>query len=631
MRPLPTDLSIYGSKGLFMTEAVRTGESRLRVSRRGFLKASGVSAAVAATATIGVIPFSASKAAAQQGWDAEYDVIVAGSGGAAFAAAITARANGADVVMFEKGAYVGGTTLASGGGAWFPNNHLLRKDGIEDPREDALKYMTRYSLGHLYNPEDPQYGLGDDDYALFTRYYDTSAEAAEFLEEQGAITWTYGRGYGPHFDQIQVDYQEEFEENLVPAGRSLHPSNPDGSVGYGGVMIGGYQAWAEANGIEIKLLHKVDQIITNSKGEVIGVEVVVTATAGDATPGAEASPVASTTLAVRARKGVIFGTGGYDRNVDMMRHFLGFPQAPGCAAPTNEGDLVRIAGAAGAKLGNLHNTWRTQSIFEQTVASTAIYNCFFLPIGDSYLQVNKLGKRFHNEKRNYQDRQQAHGFWDSTLGEFRNRLAFHVYDQRTQDNWGGMFPYPTDPSTTPYIITADTLDGLADAIAERVVSLEPVSGNFKLDATFKENFLAEVERFNGFATTGEDPDFRRGANRYDIDVPYGPTAKTQNLAEYPSPDQPNVAMYPLSAEGPYYAVIVGASTMGTCGGPVINADAQIVRWDGSAIEGFYGAGNCIANPNVNAYWGGGATIGQGHAWGYNAAKHAVASAEKSVD
>jgi 3-oxosteroid 1-dehydrogenase len=108
-----------------VTDVSRTTESRLRVSRRGFLKASGVGAAAAATGGIGAVAFSASKAAAQGGWDAEHDIVVVGSGNAAFAAAITARSEGNDVAMFEKGAYVGGTTLVSGGGGWFPNNYLM--------------------------------------------------------------------------------------------------------------------------------------------------------------------------------------------------------------------------------------------------------------------------------------------------------------------------------------------------------------------------------------------------------------------------------------------------------------------------------------------------------------------------
>src|SRR5690606_5347797 len=121
-----------------------------------------------------------------------------------------------------------------------------------------------------------------------------------------------------------------------------------------------------------------------------------------------------------------------------------------------------------------------------------------------------------------------------------------------------------------------------------------------------------------------------GSLAYDVTIPYGPYSETQNLEEYPSPDQPNVAMYPLSENGPYYACIMTQAAVDTNGGPVINPNAQIVRWDGSAIEGLYGAGNCIANPSVDAYWGGGATLGNAHVWGFTAAKHATESPEKSV-
>src|SRR5699024_4310184 len=152
--------------------AMNDRNSRLRVSRRGFIKASGAGVAAAG---LGAVPFAASAAASEQGWDEEHDIVVIGSGGAGFAAAITARAQGNDVAIFEKGAYAGGTTLVSGGGAWLPNNHLMQKDGHDDPRDWALKYMTRYSFPHLYNPDDPQYGLSDDDYALLTTYYDNAS------------------------------------------------------------------------------------------------------------------------------------------------------------------------------------------------------------------------------------------------------------------------------------------------------------------------------------------------------------------------------------------------------------------------------------------------------------------------
>jgi 3-oxosteroid 1-dehydrogenase len=619
-------------KGHNVTDVSRNAESRLRVSRRGFLKASGVGAAAAATGGIGAVSFAASKAAAQGGWDAEHDIVVVGSGAAAFAAAITAKALGNDVAMFEKGAYVGGTTLVSGGGGWFPNNPRMQEDGLEDPKEDALKYMTRYSWPHLYNPNSPTLGLPQEDYDLISAFYDSAGEASGFLEEQGAITWTYGRNFGPNYDKVQVDYMEEYEENVQPTHRTLHPTLEDGNPGGGGDMIGGYQAWAEANGLPISLNHRVENVITNSRGEIVGVEISVLDPAAAAT--AEASPAAqpvAQTLAVRARKGVIFGSGGFARNADMMHHLMPSPYYGGCSAPTNEGDLLRIATTLGAKLGNLHNVYRNEGLFEQAIASSGAYNCTWFLNGDSFFQVNKTGKRFVNEKRPYQDRPMAHQDWDPNYGDWISRLSFLIYDGRMQENWGGRFPLPEDPETAPYIIKGDTIEALADAINERVESLAEVTGGVKLDPAFKETLAAEFAKFNEYARNGEDLDFKRGGLRYDIEVPYGPYSPTEETAEYPSADQANPAMYPLREEGPFYAFIMTQAAVDTNGGPVINPDAQITRWDGSAIEGLYGAGNCIASPGVNAYWGGGMTIGNATVWGYRAAVHATNGPEISVD
>ena len=41
----------------------------------------------------------------------ETDILVVGSGAAAFSAAITAKEKGANVIMLEKGSIAGGTTM----------------------------------------------------------------------------------------------------------------------------------------------------------------------------------------------------------------------------------------------------------------------------------------------------------------------------------------------------------------------------------------------------------------------------------------------------------------------------------------------------------------------------------------
>ena len=196
-----------------MSDHDQTREARLRVSRRNFLKASGAGA-VAAAGSLGAIPLSQSKAFAQNGWDHEYDVVVVGSGGAGFAAAITAKSMGSDTVILEKGTYVGGTTLVSGGGMYTPNSRQMAEAGLEDPKEDRLKYMARYSWPHLFNPDDPQLGLDDHDWTMINAYYDTSPEAMAYLEDVGAATWAMQMIYGRPDGQLNVDYQAQFDEDV---------------------------------------------------------------------------------------------------------------------------------------------------------------------------------------------------------------------------------------------------------------------------------------------------------------------------------------------------------------------------------------------------------------------------------
>ncbi|HEV2528509.1 MAG TPA: FAD-binding protein [Thermomicrobiales bacterium] len=629
-----------------MSKATHVQDARLRVSRRGFLKASGAGAALATGGVIGAVPFQASRAAAQSGWDAEHDVVVVGSGGAGFAAAISAQHLGADVVMLEKGAYVGGTTLVSGGTMWIPNNTPMREAGMTDDREDALRYMARYSFPADYDPDSETLGLTEHDFAMLSAFYDVGSEAMDVLQEAGANTWRLAiNGFT---GDVQADYMDHLPENKAPQGRSIVPQDEEGNPGGGGLLIENYQAHAERVGIPIMLNHRVERVILNDAGEVIGVEVAANDPAQQtstpeanieeqgpqvvATPELDATPEPPTAqvISIRARKGVIFASGGFVRNEDLMRHLVTTPYYGGCSAATNEGDFMRIANTLGAKLGNLHNTWRNEGLFEQVVASPTAYNCVWFYNGDSFLMVNRDGRRFVNEKRNYQDRAMAHFDWDANNAQWKNLLSFLVYDGRIQENWATGFPFPEDPETAPVVIQGNTLEELAAAIGERVEVLQSETGGFALTENFAANLVDEVATFNEYARTGEDPDFQRGEFLYDQETPFPPMVAEPTVTEWPSPDQPSKAMYPLRDSGPYYAVIVAASAVDTNGGPIINPDGQVVRFDGTPIVGLYGAGNCVASPGVNAYYGAGMTLGVAHAWGYAAARHAVSSEEKSA-
>jgi succinate dehydrogenase/fumarate reductase flavoprotein subunit len=125
-----------------------------------------------------------------------------------------------------------------------------------------------------------------------------------------------------------------------------------------------------------------------------------------------------------------------------------------------------------------------------------------------------------------------------------------------------------------------------------------------------EQFHATLTRFNEMSRTGEDPDFHRGRSRYDRY--YGdPTIS------------PNPNLRPLD-KGPFYAVKMVLSDLGTCGGLRADGCARVLRENGSAIEGLYAIGNSAANAFGATYPGAGATIAQGLVYGYIAAQHAAA-------
>ena len=125
----------------------------------------------------------------------------------------------------------------------------------------------------------------------------------------------------------------------------------------------------------------------------------------------------------------------------------------------------------------------------------------------------------------------------------------------------------------------------------------------------REEFLATVRRFNASAAAGDDGDFHRGRSVYDRY--YGDPTVT-----------PNPNLRPLH-DGPFYAVRMVLSDLGTCGGLRADERARVLREDGTVMEGLYAIGNTAANAFGATYPGAGATIAQGLVYGYIAAQDAA--------
>lgn len=370
-------------------------------------------------------------------------------------------------------------------------------------------------------------------------------------------------------------------------------------------------AYMAAQEIEIRTGHQVTAVHKNSTGEVIGVTAATEE--GD--------------VSIRARKAVIFGTGGFTQNPEKSLNYLRGPIFGGCGVPTNTGDLVDIAIDTGAKLGNMNSAFWVQNVLEITLDNPSNTADVWIPFGDSMMMVNKYGKRVVNEKMVYNERTQVHFNWNAPRLEYSNLILYMIWDSSVADNpieWPYRYPVPMPGKEPDHLIKGDTWDELVDNINARLETLAgkgTVSGRvphgYQLADDFADTLTDTISTFNQYAETGVDLDFQRGETP--IQVAWQPPM-TEGMT--------NRTLAPFKETGPYYAVLVGSGTLDTNGGPVITPKAEIVNTRDEPIPGLYGAGNCIASPLGQAYLG---TLGLAMTFGYVAGKEAAASAEHMAD
>ncbi|AMK20790.1 MULTISPECIES: FAD-dependent oxidoreductase [Sphingomonadales] len=372
---------------------MKQSAERSRLSRRAFIQAGGAGLAVS---TLGAAASAPAVAAVGRQWTQIADIVVVGSGAAASVAALAAAKDGAKVLMLEKAPVYGGTSAKSGGAFWVPNNFRLKERGIEDPKASLLAYCAAYSYPHLFDSNSPTLGLGEDVYKLLEAFYDNASPMTDMLREIKAAE--IGRfhvlpdGQGTDLP----DYGVLDGNNKVPRGRCLGPIKPDGSPGFGAELMRQIKARIDAYGIPLLTSHQVVRLVTDGDGAVLGVEAL--------NDGKEVS--------FGARKGVIFATGGFTYNREMLNLHQTGPVYGGCGVPTNTGDFVSIAGAVGAKLGNMGSAWRAEIVLEEALEYVSVPSDVWIPPGDSMFIVNRYGNRVFNEKRNYHDRARVHQHYD---------------------------------------------------------------------------------------------------------------------------------------------------------------------------------------------------------------------------
>jgi 3-oxosteroid 1-dehydrogenase len=294
-------------------------------------------------------------------------------------------------------------------------------------------------------------------------------------------------------------------------------------------------------------------------------------------------------VTVRARRGVLIATGGFERNEEMRRRYQREPAGTQwtTGAPGNTGDGILAGLALGAATGLMDDAWWGPSI----ALPGGPYFCLAERSLPGCLLVNGAGQRFVNESAPYVDA--VHAMYDGNTPENPHIPAWLVFDQRYRDRYvfAGLPPGRALPRrwyAAGSVVRADDLAGLAQAAGVAADGLAKT-----------------VTRFNEFAAAGRDEEFGRGESAYD--------------RYYGDPRvRPNPNLAPL-ARPPFYAVKIVPGDLGTKGGLRTDSRARVLREDGTAIPGLYAAGNASASVMGHSYAGAGATIGPAMTFGYIAA------------
>jgi hypothetical protein len=257
---------------------------------------------------------------------------------------------------------------------------------------------------------------------------------------------------------------------------------------------------------------------------------------------------------------------------------------------------LKLAMAAGAKLGNMTNAWWAPTLVTPDAPwASGEQRAQIILIERTVphsIMVNRSGKRFCNEAANYSALGGVFHQFDPANYDYLNLPAYLIFDAQYAERYPLGLRQPGQP-IPDWVMRADTLEGLAEQIGIDAAALTET-----------------VARFNVHADEGHDPDFGRGTSAYDHF--YGDRSR-----------EGTAVTLGAIRQAPFYAVEIASGLLGTNGGPRTDGQARILGHDGEPIPGLLGAGNAIACPTGGIYAGAGGTLGPALTFGYIAGRTAA--------
>jgi succinate dehydrogenase/fumarate reductase flavoprotein subunit len=467
------------------------------------------------------------------------------------------------VTVHERHERVGGTTALSGGVAWLPGN-----EHTDDSPEAALEYMRSLALGDV-EPE------------LVEVFVRESREAAARLERETPLEWEA---------LPYPDYHSERPGGRSGGGRSLEPVAYDAPSLVRELVRDAPNRWGTITYAEL-------WSGTAEPEELARRAAQGTFTAGQALIACLLEACLDAGVQVRTGEritglpeadAVVIASGGFERDSTLVKAFLRGPMVAPAGVPTNEGDGLRLAIAAGAALGTMSEAWWAPAVGlpGDTIDGSPMYR---LMLGErarpGCLIVDRSGRRFVDESQNYNDVGRTLQDFDAATFSFPHVPAWLLFDAEYRSTYRVFTVTPGDPDPE-WLVRAGTVAALAERLGIPGPQLQET-----------------IDAFNRAAGGGGDPEFGRGGYAYDRFVG---------------------RLGPLG-DGPYYALEILPGCLGTKGGPRTDSDGRVLAaLDGSPIRGLYAAGNAAASAFGLAYPGAGGTIGPALVFGLRAGEAAAA-------
>ena len=511
-------------------------DTKLVQSRRNFIK--GIGAAVMGAGIVHAAN-AANAVAADTGsivWDEEYDVVVVGAGMAGLTAAAVAanEGNGASVLLLEKGS----DTRGNGNSKFSSGYAITIPEGQAPIFADYMK-----TLRGSYN------GTPDE-------YIDEYCKA---LEE----TLPYAiNELGAKEEDIQVLQSkpvEWVEYPNSPATSSVFKFNSENE-----------------DGLTHCTLFMLD-VVENKFADVITekTESPLVALVQDPETRTILGCVyenEGTQYYVKANKGVVMCTGGFENDPIMRQDYLGLPVAHPVAGQCNTGDGHRICMKCGADL------WHMNSVGGPWTNAVKLDGSAMLEYRglkkDQGITVGINGRRFYDD-------------WDALSsyeqGERGDDLSLYYGSRHGKNNYGGGWTSLPLPETTWFVFDSVGLDGgayrggagttfdnqnnamsgntcdpVADGYGYRADTLEELAEQMGVNV---DAFVTCVEQWNNSVANGEDEFFHRPAS---------------TLIAVATP--------------PFYAVKCVPEFLCTNGGPRRSPRGEILDVDGLPIPHLFSAG-----------------------------------------